>query len=161
MSRESHHDAFLKVQRTLTAWLEAVAQPADETYGSDSARRIGEPVAISGDGDGFLEDLKFALHPGRLPGEIKCREFAGRVNGEVVYRLRGRMDRENIAESESLIMAEGGGKSIVLDLKDITLAGRDNIDYLARCEAADIKLSNCPPHIREWITRQVKKGESL
>jgi hypothetical protein len=83
-------------------------------------------------------------------------------DGEVVYRLSGRMDRESIAELESLLGAEPGGKSIVLDLKDITLAGQHGIDFLARCEAADIKLSNCPPYIREWITRQRKKeGESL
>jgi hypothetical protein len=57
-----------------------------------------------------------------------------------------------------------GDKSIVLDLKDIALAGQDGIDFLAQFEAADIKLSNCPPHIREWITRQrrgKKEGESL
>jgi hypothetical protein len=83
-------------------------------------------------------------------------------NGEVVYRLSGRMDSENIAELESLLAAEPGGKNVVLDLKDITLAGQDGINFLARCEAAHIKLSNCPPYIREWVTRQRKKeGESL
>jgi hypothetical protein len=83
-------------------------------------------------------------------------------NGEVVYRLSGRMGSENIAELESLLGAEPGGKSVVLDLKDITLAGQDGINFLARCEAARIKLSNCPPYIREWVTRQRKKeGESL
>jgi hypothetical protein len=84
------------------------------------------------------------------------------VNGKVVGRLSGRMDSENIARSEILVVAEADGKSIVLDLKEITLSDRDDIAYLARCEAADIKLSNCPPHISEWITRQRKKeGESL
>jgi formate hydrogenlyase transcriptional activator len=84
LSRESHLDTLLKVQRTLTAWVDAVAQPADETrlfqqacdllvgsgfsrmawfgYVSDSAPRVLEPVAASGDDDGFLEDLKLALH---------------------------------------------------------------------------------------------------
>jgi hypothetical protein len=86
------------------------------------------------------------------------------VNGEVVYRLSGRMDPANIAELESLLEAEPGGKMIVLDLKDITLAGQDGIDFLAQCEAADIKLANCPPYVREWITRQrnrKQEGESL
>ena len=83
-------------------------------------------------------------------------------NGEVVYRLSGRMGSENIAELESLVAAEPDCKSVVLDLKDITLAGQDGINFLARCEAADIQLSNCPAYIREWITRQRKKeGESL
>jgi hypothetical protein len=73
------------------------------------------------------------------------------------------MDNENIAELQSLIGAEAGGKRIVLDLKDITLAGQDGIDFLARCEAADMQLTNCPPYVREWITRQrsgKEKGES-
>jgi hypothetical protein len=83
-------------------------------------------------------------------------------NGETVYRLSGRMDRENIAELETLLGSEPSGKSIVLDLKNITLSGQDGIDFLARCEAADIKLSNCPLYIRDWIRRQPKKeGESL
>ncbi len=67
------------------------------------------------------------------------------------------MGVENIAALESLLGAERGGKSVVLDLKDITLAGQDGVDFFARCEAADIKLSNCPPYIHEWITRQRKK----
>jgi hypothetical protein len=83
-------------------------------------------------------------------------------NGETVYRLSGRMDRENIAELESLLASEPSGKSVVLDLKDITLSGQDGIDFLARCEAPDIKLSNCPLYIRDWIRRQLKKeGETL
>lgn len=85
------------------------------------------------------------------------------VNGEVVYRLSGRMDNENIAELESLIGAEPGGKSIILDLKNITLAGQECVDFFARCEAADIKLANCPPYVRVWIARQRcgKKEEEL
>ena len=80
-------------------------------------------------------------------------------NGVVVYRLSGRMGSDNIAELESLLGAEHGGRSVVLDLKDITLAGQDGINFLARCEAAHIQLSNCPPYIREWVTRQRKKEE--
>jgi hypothetical protein len=78
-------------------------------------------------------------------------------NGETVYRLSGRMDRENIAELETLLESEPRGKSIVLDLKNITLSGQDGVDFLARCEAADIKLSNCPLYIRNWIRRQLKQ----
>lgn len=59
------------------------------------------------------------------------------------------MDRENRAELESLLGAGPGGKSVVLDLKDITLACRDGVDFLARCETADLKLANCTPYFRE------------
>ena len=76
------------------------------------------------------------------------------VNGEVLITLIGRMDKDNIAELETLIHAETSGRPIVLDLKDLTLAGQDAIDFLAQCEAADVRLMHCAPYVREWITRQ-------
>ena len=76
------------------------------------------------------------------------------ANGEVVYTLSGRIEREDIAELETLIGAEAKGRRIILDLKDMTLTGEAGISFLARCEAADIALVNCDPYVREWITRQ-------
>jgi anti-anti-sigma regulatory factor len=75
-------------------------------------------------------------------------------NGGVVFTLSGRIDKENIAELETLVAAEGKGRHIILDLKDMTLTGQDGINFLAQCEAADIALANCDPYVREWITRQ-------
>ena len=75
-------------------------------------------------------------------------------NGEVHFALSGRLDQEHLVELESLIRAEGNGKRIVIDLKEVTLVGDDGIIFLARCEAENITLVNCRPYIREWITRQ-------
>jgi len=75
-------------------------------------------------------------------------------NGNVVLTLSGRIDQEHIAELKTLIAAEGEGRSITLDLKDLTLTGQDGIDFLAHCEAGAISLVNCDPYVREWITRQ-------
>ena len=75
-------------------------------------------------------------------------------NGEVVFTLSGRMDHESTAELENLIEAEIKGHQIVLDIKDLTLVGQSDIDFLARCEAAGIKLVNCARYIRDWIARQ-------
>jgi hypothetical protein len=36
-------------------------------------------------------------------------------------------------------------------LQEVTLVNRDAVKYLARWEAENIKLENCPPYIREWI----------
>ena len=80
------------------------------------------------------------------------------ANGQVVFKLSGRMDREDIAELETLISSEGNGNAIALDLKDVTLVGQDAITFLERCEADGITLKNCARYIREWITRQ--KGGS-
>jgi hypothetical protein len=76
------------------------------------------------------------------------------ANGEVVFRMSGQMDAESIVELETLINSEAKGCRIALDLKDLTLANEDAITFLARCEANSITLKNCPPYIREWITRQ-------
>lgn len=76
------------------------------------------------------------------------------ANGAVVFALSGRIGKEHVAELEALVAAEGGSRRIALDLGDMTLTGQDGIDFLARCEAADISLLNCDPYVREWITRQ-------
>jgi anti-anti-sigma regulatory factor len=80
------------------------------------------------------------------------------ANGQVIFKLSGRMDRDDIAELETLIGAEGNGRPIILDLKDVTLVGQDAITFLERCEADSITLKNCPGYVREWITR--KRGGS-
>ncbi len=81
-----------------------------------------------------------------------------RANGDVFFTLSGRIDKENIAELEELIAAEGKDRRIILDLRDLTLTGEDGINFLAQCEAADITLANCDPYVREWITRQNMKA---
>jgi anti-anti-sigma regulatory factor len=73
-------------------------------------------------------------------------------NGEVVFKLSGRMGAENVGELETLISAEASGRRIVLDLKDLTLVDQDAVSFLRRCEGGSITLKNCPAYIREWIT---------
>ncbi len=75
-------------------------------------------------------------------------------NGQVIFTLSGRMNAEHVAEMEALFRSEAGTRKIVLDLKDLTLADRDAVRFLERCEADGIKLKNCPAYIREWITRE-------
>jgi hypothetical protein len=65
------------------------------------------------------------------------------------------MDHESTIELENVIEAEEmKGRQIVLDIKDLTLVGQSDIDFLIRCEAAGIKLVNCARYVREWIARQ-------
>lgn len=73
---------------------------------------------------------------------------------EVVFTLSGRMDEEQMAELEALIKSEAKGHRIVLDLKDLTLVGRDAMSFLERCEEGGITLKNCPAYVREWINRE-------
>ena len=75
-------------------------------------------------------------------------------NGTTVIALIGRMEREHIIEVEALLNTESPGRRIVLDLKDLTLAGQREIDFLTECEQRGVTLANCAPYIREWITNQ-------
>jgi anti-anti-sigma regulatory factor len=80
---------------------------------------------------------------------LKITRAAG---GEVVFKLTGRMDAENVVELEKLINAEASSRRIVLDLEDLQLVDQDGVSFLRRCEADSIQLKNCPAYIREWIT---------
>jgi anti-anti-sigma regulatory factor len=81
------------------------------------------------------------------------------ANREVVFKLTGRMNAENVSELEKLINAEASGRRIVLDLKDLTLVDQDVVGFLRRCEADSIELKNCPAYIREWITGEREADE--
>jgi anti-anti-sigma regulatory factor len=72
-------------------------------------------------------------------------------NGEVVFKLSGRMDAENIGELEAPLSAESSNSVIALDLKDLRLVDQDVVSFLRSCESEGIQLRNCPPYIREWI----------
>ena len=81
------------------------------------------------------------------------------TNGEVVIKLSGRMDTENVGELETLVREEAQGRRIVLDLRDLTLADQEAVSFLKRCEEDNITLRNCPAYIREWIRRERKTRE--
>ncbi len=74
-------------------------------------------------------------------------------NGQVVIKLSGRMDAENVGELETLVRKEADDRRIILDLRDLTLVDQDAVNLLKRCEEDNITLKNCPAYIREWITR--------
>jgi hypothetical protein len=70
------------------------------------------------------------------------------------YQLSGRIEAEHISELQKLIEDES---NVVLDLTEVKLADRNVIDFLGRSEACGVRLVNCPPYIREWISKQRKK----
>jgi hypothetical protein len=76
------------------------------------------------------------------------------ANGEVIFKLSGRMGAKDIGEVEALISAEASGSRIVLYLKDLRLVDQDVVSFLRRCETDGIKLKNCRAYVREWIKRE-------
>ena len=75
------------------------------------------------------------------------------TNGEVIFKLVGRMEAEHVPELGNLLASEKDGARVVLDLTDLRLVDGDVVIFLRRCETDGIKLKNCPAYIREWIIR--------
>jgi len=71
-----------------------------------------------------------------------------------VFILSGRIERQAIAELRRLFELQANYCDIVVDLKEVSLVGRDVMGFLARCEADGVKLDNCAPYIREWMERE-------
>jgi len=63
------------------------------------------------------------------------------------------MDDQDMVQLETLIRSEADGRRIVLDVKDLTVVGRDAIGFLERWEAKGVALKNCADYVREWIAR--------
>ena len=80
------------------------------------------------------------------------------TNGEVVFKVSGRLDAENVGDLKALFSLEASGRRIVLNLLELTLVDRDAVRFLEGCEADGIELRNCPAYIREWITRERRRG---
>lgn len=75
-------------------------------------------------------------------------------NSQVVFSLSGRMEDEHMTQLKALIRSEANERNVVLDRKNLTLAGQKDITFLERCEADGITLRHCAPYVREWISRQ-------
>ena len=71
-----------------------------------------------------------------------------------VFVLSGRFEAEHIEELEGLFQLQNGKPAIVLDLRELRLADRGAVKFLARCEAGGVRLENCPAYIREWMGKE-------
>ncbi len=76
------------------------------------------------------------------------------ANGEVVFKLSGRIETENMAELEVLLSAEASGRHVALDLSDLTLVDQGFVSFLKQSEANGIELKNCPAYVREWMKQE-------
>ena len=75
----------------------------------------------------------------------------GFENQRAVFRLSGRIRSGDLAEIRGLLA--GTTESMSLDLQDVTIVDRDVVAFLREREGKEIALVNCPPYIREWISR--------
>ena len=72
--------------------------------------------------------------------------------GNVRLSLSGRIEKQHLAELQRVIDEDACRHALTLDLEQVRLVDRDAVGFLARWEAAGIRLENCPAYVREWIT---------
>jgi anti-anti-sigma regulatory factor len=83
---------------------------------------------------------------------LKIEKFVR--SGSTVFVLSGRIEAEHIEELESLLDLQKDTPAIVVDLREVRLADRGAVRFLARCESDGVRLENCPAYIREWMGRE-------
>ena len=85
---------------------------------------------------------------------LKIEKTSGRRR--TIVRLIGRVRAEDLSEVARQL--EGSGPVTVLQLDEVTLVDVDVVRFLNRCEADGIRLVNCSPYIREWMSREQKRN---
>ena len=75
-----------------------------------------------------------------------------------MFRLSGRLNRENVGELESLLKSQMEQPGIRLDVEDLTLVDREAIRSSPLLKPAVPFSRTVPPCIREWIRRDADRS---
>jgi hypothetical protein len=70
--------------------------------------------------------------------------FSGRIQSDCIASIRSVMD-------------DGCARKI-LDLSEVTLVDIEVVRFLIQCENQGVELVQCPPFVREWISRERAEG---
>lgn len=84
----------------------------------------------------------------RMTFRIEAISEAGRT----FLLLIGRFKAVDVAGLR--LQMEKSPSKVVLDLDEVTLVDAEAVRFLKAVEAAGTELRNCPPFIREWISRE-------
>jgi len=76
------------------------------------------------------------------------RVSTGRKPG---LRLAGRMRADELGTVASRIRAQG---ATWVDLEEVSLVDLESVRFLVSCERAGVEVRNCPPYVREWMSRE-------
>jgi|HubBroStandDraft_6_1064221.scaffolds.fasta_scaffold145708_3 hypothetical protein len=85
--------------------------------------------------------------------KMSCRiDRVGSAESLVVLFVSGRVTGEHVEMLRGVLEQESG--SFAIDLKNVDLVDREAVKLLALSEVHGTELRNCPPYIREWVTRE-------
>jgi hypothetical protein len=71
---------------------------------------------------------------------------------QVIVSISGRVTARNLDTLRGVLAEER--RIVAIDLKELLLIDHDAVKLLAAAEANGIELRECPPYVREWITRE-------
>jgi hypothetical protein len=73
------------------------------------------------------------------------------VSGKhVAFAFSGELTEKELPEITAMIEREDPGP-IVFDLRDLTMASREGVEYLRLASGDGAELVNCPPYVCRWI----------
>ena len=75
------------------------------------------------------------------------------VGHQTILKVIGRLRSENLPELAAQI-AFAPGAHAILDMDEVTLVDVEVVRFLNQVETSGTLLRNCPPYIREWMTRE-------
>jgi anti-anti-sigma regulatory factor len=79
----------------------------------------------------------------------------------VVLMLDGKFSEDALPELARLVHdARRADRHVVLDLSEVTLVDRKAVQYLSEQTSLHVKLVNCPPYLRNWISQLSEPHES-
>jgi hypothetical protein len=70
----------------------------------------------------------------------------------VILRISGRITEHDVDMIRAVLEPESS--PVAIDLKQVLLADREAVRFLAACELNGTELRNCLAYIREWVTRE-------
>jgi hypothetical protein len=89
---------------------------------------------------------------------MSCRiDRVASAENFVVLFVSGRITGEHVDMFRGVLEQESGGFAI--DLKNVLLVDREAVKLLALSESKGKELRNCPPYIREWVSRDRSEAQ--
>jgi hypothetical protein len=92
--------------------------------------------------DSFVRGLKMTCRIDRVVGG----------NDNVALCISGRITKQSLSTLRGAIGEKAS--AVVIDLKNVVLVDREAVRFLAQREVDGAVLRDCPPYIREWVTRE-------
>jgi hypothetical protein len=87
---------------------------------------------------------------------MSCRiDRVLRGDGIVVLYISGWITKQDMDTLRTVI--EDERSAVTIDLKNVDLIDREAVKFLGQRELSGTVLGNCPPYIREWVTREQRE----